>query len=186
MLASGLPRCRPFRLSQSRLYLRQDLSRFRKCCPRTAALLPGGSLPRCLRYLKYRVSSAATARLVCNICLCGHAVLRDPDVPVPVRRPRRPVRDCRARALILFQRLGNVIVTAIDEQEALLAVWNIEENIQRLLVLQLDEPQKISKLTMSIRSTWGAAAARIFRIAAYEQCLTEGLKAEMLNRERGI
>ena len=82
--------------------------------------------------------------------------------------------------------IRSMIVTAIDEQEAPLAVWNIEENIQRLLVLQLDEPQKISKLTMSIRSTWGAAAARIFRIAAYEQCLTEGLKAEMLNRERGI
>ena len=79
-----------------------------------------------------------------------------------------------------------MIVTAIDEQEAPLAVWNIEENIQRLLVLQLEKPQKISKLTMSIRSTWGAATARIFRIAAYEQCLTEGLKAEMLNRERGI
>ena len=82
--------------------------------------------------------------------------------------------------------IRSMIVTAIDEQEAPLAVWNIEENIQRLLVLQLDKPQKISKLTMSIRSTWGAAAARIFRIAAYEQCLTEGLKAEMLNRERGI
>lgn len=82
--------------------------------------------------------------------------------------------------------IRSMIVTAIDEQEAPLAVWNIEENIQRLLVLQLEKPQKISKLTMSIRSTWGAATARIFRIAAYEQCLTEGLKAEMLNRERGI
>lgn len=82
--------------------------------------------------------------------------------------------------------IKDMTVTAFDEREVPFAVWNIEKNIQRLLVLQLDKPQKISKLTMSIRSTWGAAAARIFRIAAYEQCLTEGLKAEMLNRERGI
>ena len=75
-------------------------------------------------------------------------------------------------------------VTAFDDREVPLAVWNIEENIQRLLVLQLDGRQNVSKLTVMIRNTWGRTAPRIFRISAYEQCLTEGLKAEMLNGER--
>ena len=82
--------------------------------------------------------------------------------------------------------IKDMTVTVFDEREIPLAVWNIEENIQRLLVLQLDKPQKISKLKVAIRSTWGEAAARIFRISAYEQCLTDGLKAEMLNGERDV
>ena len=82
--------------------------------------------------------------------------------------------------------IRSMMVTAFDERDVPLAVWKIEENIQRLLVLQLDKPQKISKLTVAIRSTWGQAEARIFRILAYEQCLTDGLKAEVLNGERDV
>ena len=80
--------------------------------------------------------------------------------------------------------IKDMTVTAFDEREVPFAVWNVKENIQRLLVLQLDKLQKISKLTVAIQSTWGQAEPRIFRISAYEQCLTDGLKAEILNGER--
>ena len=72
--------------------------------------------------------------------------------------------------------IRSMAVTAFDEREVPLAVWKIEENIRRLLVLQLNKPQKISKLTVTLRSTWGQAELRIFRISAFEQCLTERLK----------
>lgn len=80
--------------------------------------------------------------------------------------------------------IKDMMVTAFDKQEVPFAVWNVKENIQRLLVLQLDKLQKISKLTVAIQSTWGQAEPRIFRISAYEQCLTDDLKAEILNGER--
>lgn len=70
----------------------------------------------------------------------------------------------------------DMMVTAFDKQEVPFAVWNVKENIQRLLVLQWDKPQKISKLTVTVRSTWGQAEARIFRISAYGQCLPKGLQ----------
>lgn len=72
--------------------------------------------------------------------------------------------------------IKDMMVTAFDKQEVPFAVWNVKENIQRLLVLQWDKPQKISKLTVTVRSTWGQAEARIFRISAYGQCLTKGLQ----------
>ena len=80
--------------------------------------------------------------------------------------------------------IKDMMVTAFDEREVPFVVWNVKENIQRILVLQLDKLQKISKLTVAIQSTWGQAEPRIFRISAYEQCLTDGLKAEILNGER--
>ena len=45
---------------------------------------------------------------------------------------------------------------------------------------------KKSHLAVTIRIIWGGAEVRIFCVSAYEQCLTDGVRAEILNRGRNI
>lgn len=115
-----------------------------------------------------------------SVCIREIRLYLDPDVLMELPSSRtahiEPSHVYVPRTGMPEHLIKDMMVTAFDERETPLAVWNIEENIQRLLVLQWDKPQKISKLTVTVRSTWGQAEARIFRISAYEQCLTKGLQ----------